>query len=690
MFSKYFQSAIVYGLFTLALSAPCRLPAQGVPGPALTVDAAADRHVISPFIYGMAYPDAALAKELRLPINRWGGDGTTRYNWQVDSSNAGNDWFFMAGQGSASTPSAGPDALMTAAKSMGGTVLMTVPIIDYINKATTWDCSFPVSLFGPQQKTNPYVHPVINGKQTDAGNGIRPDGTAITLTKDQILRIHTQNTPALQQGWVAHFVGKFGAAANGGVPIYELDNEPGGWGNTHRDVHPAGTGDDELVSRSLAYAAAIKAADPTAQALGPGDFLLHYQSDGVPGDGKAEHGGLGQGNYYLQQFAAYEKAHGKRLLDYFDGHYYPLNQDGETDATRLEATRSLWDSTYIEKDWYGKYNGAINLIPSFHKWVDQYYPGTKIGISEYGWGDMSNLTGALVQADVLGIYGRERLDLACMFGAPKATDPGAYAFRLYRNYDGKGSVYGDAWVRSQSADQGKLSIYGAVRQKDGALTLVIINKTGGDLVSPVQLANFVPSPTAQVFRYSAANLKAIVAQPDLHVSASGLTAAFPANSLTLLVLSAADAVSGVVTLDGEAQNAPAQPVTFEFRDAASGQALFTRTTSVDASGAFSVSGVPNGSYNVRVKGPKNLAALVPMTKGSGATGGVSVFLPGGDANDDNGVDSSDFGILIGAFNTSASVPGNGYDATADFNSDGFVDSTDFGILIGNYGTVGAN
>ena len=689
MFSTRAKFVAISGLSALSLSAPGGLRAQGAAGPQLTVDASADRHAISSFIYGMAYPDAALAKDIRLPINRWGGDGATRYNWQVDSSNAGNDWFFMAGQGNAPTPSAGPDALMTGQKAIGGTVLMTVPIIDYINKATSWDCSFPVSLFGPQQKTNPYVHPIVNGSQTDAGNGIKPDGTVITLTKDQILRIHAQNTPALQQGWIAHFVGKFGAAAKGGIPIYELDNEPGGWSNTHRDVHPTGTGDDELVSRSLAYAAAIKAADPTAQVLGPGDFLLHYQSDGIPGDGKTEHSGLGQGNYYLQQFAAYERAHGKRLLDYFDGHYYPLNQDEETDATRLEATRSLWDATYVEKDWYGKYYGAINLIPSFHKWVDQYYPGTKIGISEYGWGDMSTLVGALVQADVLGIYGRERLDLACMFGSPKTTDPGACAFRLYRNYDGKGGVYGDTWVRSQSADQGKLSIYGATRQKDGALTLVVINKTGGDLVSPVQLANFVPAPAAQVFQYSAANLKAIVAQPDLPVSASGFTATFPANSLTLLVLSAADSVSGVVSLEQEAANAPAQPVTFEFRNAASGQALFTRTASVDASGAFSVSGVPGGSYNVWVKSSKNLAEIVSVTKGSGAAAGISVFLPGGDANNDNSVDSSDFGVLVGAFNSDVSISGSGYDASADFNNDGSVDSNDFGILIGNFGTVGS-
>ena len=63
--------------------------------------------------------------------------------------------------------------------------------------------------------------------------------------------------------------------------------------------------------------------------------------------------------------------------------------------------------------------------------------------------------------------------------------------------------------------------------------------------------------------------------------------------------------------------------------------------------------------------------------------------PVGDANNDNSVDSTDFGILIGAYGSSAAVPGSGYDPTADFNFDGSIDSTDFGILISEFGTVGA-
>lgn len=506
-------------------------------GPALKVDVNAERHAISPYIYGMAYPDPALAKEISLPINRWGGDATTRYNWKFDSTNAGDDWFFMA-QGSG-VPSRDVDALITRSQGWNGKVLLTIPIIDYISSVTGTDCTYPVSIFGPQQKTNPYVHPLVNGQKTDAGNGRTADGKVLPpLTKEQILRTHIHNSPQYQGEWIMHLVEKFGAIDKGGVGVYELDNEPGGWGNTHRDVHPGELGDDELVSRSLAYAAAIKAVDPSALVLGPGDFIMHYQSDGIPGDGKNEHDGLGQGDYYLQQMALYEQQHKLRLLDYFDEHYYATAQDGQNDAITLEATRSFWDPTYKEKNWIGKWRGAINLIPSFHQWVDKYYPGTKIGISEYGYGDNHTLVGALAQADVLGIFARERLDLACCFGPPKATDAKANAFRLFLNYDGHGGKFGDTYVQSTSEDQGKLAIYGAVRGTDKALTLLVINKTTNALTSHITLAGFTPADSAKVFQFSAADLQKLQALPDQHVTPDGFSATFPARSMTLFAIPA--------------------------------------------------------------------------------------------------------------------------------------------------------
>ncbi len=173
--------------------------------------------------------------------------------------------------------------------------------------------------------------------------------------------------------------------------------------------------------------------------------------------------------------------------------------------------------------------------------IAAHYPGTKLAISEYNWGGTQSMNGALAEADVLGIFGREGLDLATMWGPPASTDAVAYAFRIYRNYDGQGSSYGDTWVSSTSGDatnagQGTLAIYGAQRTSDGALTLVVLNKTGGDLTSAVTLAGFTPSATAQVWQYSPANLTAVVRQADVPVSTSGLSTTFPANSITLLVV----------------------------------------------------------------------------------------------------------------------------------------------------------
>ena len=171
-----------------------------------------------------------------------------------------------------------------------------------------------------------------------------------------------------------------------------------------------------------------------------------------------------------------------------------------------------------------------------HDWVDANYPSTKLAITEYNWGALDHINGALAQADVLGIFGRERLDLATLWGPPAADEPGAFAFRMYRNYDGAGSQFGNVSVQASSSDQGQLAIYAARRISDGALTLMIINKTAGALTSEVALADFTPQPLAQVYRYSAANLNAIVQEADQVVTAGGFTAIFPANSITLVVV----------------------------------------------------------------------------------------------------------------------------------------------------------
>ncbi len=107
---------------------------------------------------------------------------------------------------------------------------------------------------------------------------------------------------------------------------------------------------------------------------------------------------------------------------------------------------------------------------------------------------------------------------------------------MYMNYDGKGSKYGDTWVRSHSTDQGLLSIYAADRTSDDTLTLVIINKTNQNSTSNLSLNGFKPAGKAEFYTYSEGNLGAIVRPRDLGVSAAGFQATYPANSITLVAL----------------------------------------------------------------------------------------------------------------------------------------------------------
>ena len=148
-------------------------------------------------------------------------------------------------------------------------------------------------------------------------------------------------------------------------------------------------------------------------------------------------------------------------------------------------------------------------------------------------------------------------------------------------------------------------------------------------------------------------------------------------------------VSGSLAFEGIVPSAAAQNVTFTFRPADGSANITFPFIAVPASGAFNFTGIPQKKYTVHIKGDKYLATNVNVDTTGGNVSGVTAFLPAGDANNDNSVDSSDFGVLIGAFGSDASVPGSGYDPTADFNGDGVVDSTDFGLLIGEFNNSGA-
>lgn len=533
--------------FTNQGSPPPPDPTPGA-GPVLSINVAGDRHAISEDIYGMNFADEALAAELRLPVRRWGGNSTTRYNWQTSMHNVGSDWYFEnildglpVADGSAS------DRFVDQDRRTDTRTLMTVPLIGWTPKPSSpgshpYDCGFKVSKYGAQQSTDPW--------DSDCGNGVRTNNTTITgnAPTDTSLSIG----PEFVSDWIRHLVAKYGTAEEGGVAYYNLDNEPMLWNSTHRDVHPQPATYDELRSRTIDYGAAVKAIDPTARTLGPvlwGWCAYFYSAaDGCSaGTDYTGHGNTPFVPWYLQQMNAYEQSHGVRILDYLDLHYYPqasgvaLSSAGSsaTQALRLRSTRSLWDGSYKDESWISDTASggvAVQFIPRMKAWVDANYPGTRLAITEYNWGALDHINGALAQADVLGIFGREGLDLATLWGPPAASDPGAYAFRMFRNVDGSGSRFGDMSVEALSTDADKLAVYAAERTTDHAVTVMVINKTASSLTSTIGLSGFTPQASATVHRYSGSNPRAIERVADQAVTSTGFEATFPANSITLFAL----------------------------------------------------------------------------------------------------------------------------------------------------------
>jgi Glycoside hydrolase family 44/Bacterial Ig-like domain (group 3) len=575
--------------FLLTWGVACAGQAALAQAPTLAVDASASRHPISPEIYGIANYglDATFAKEIQVPNVRWGGDGTTRYNWQVDSSNSGFDWYFMGGNGETTpVPSASADLMVKTYKPADD--LITIPIIPYVNKLAAWNCSFPVSIYGAQQSTNPYVHP--NGD--NCGNSIATNGTQ--LIDNNIYANHIDNTTSLQQQWVQHLVSTFGTAANGGVKFYQLDNEPYGWSNTHRDVMPTQADYPTITQLGQQYAAAVKQADSTALILGPSDFTL----GGWIGT-TSQQGGLFAGEYYLQQMAAYDKAHGQRILNYFDEHYY---FNTSTPAAQLASTRTLWDPTYNGGTWVEQYdfNGPMQLIPRFRSWISANYPGTLLSLSEYSIDSgQKSIVDAIAEMDVLGIFGREPLDFANMWSAPGAQDPIAYAFRIFRNYDGNGSQFGDTSISAVSSDQGSLSIYAAQRSSDHAVTILVINKTTAALTSAIALANLTPPATAQVYSYSQASLTSIAHPSDAAITNNSVSYTFPGYSAVLFVVqpSVATAVTTTTTLSASAtQTNVGQSVTFSVGvSATAGSTPSGTVTLMDGSTSLGTASLTNGA-----------------------------------------------------------------------------------------------
>ncbi|MCH9647582.1 MAG: glycoside hydrolase family 44 protein [Deltaproteobacteria bacterium] len=539
------------------------------PAPApvtVSVDPNADRRVISPLIYGVNFGSAAQLSTVGYPLRRWGGNSVTRYNWRFDVTNRAFDWFFQNIPGEVADPGALPhgsssDRFVDETLAAGSRPLMTAPAIGWTpldDRTKKW--GFSVAKYGPQlvDECSFFGANPPPWCSADSGNGTcdpavnttgfcSPDGLIVgNDPADSSQAIGDSNTT----DWMAHLSSRVGTASEGGVALWAIDNEPMLWDSTHRDVHPSPATYDELWSRTRNLALAIKAQDSDAKVLGPAVWgwcaFFSSASDAafpngscVDGPDRMAHGGFPLLEWYAQQNCAVEVETGVRPIDYLDVHFYPQGgvaglgagdsgEDAATAAKRLRSTRELWDPTWVSESWIGQ---SVRLVPRLREWIDAQCPGMGISLSEYRWGSDDGPSSALAHVDVLGILGREGVDLATRWVAPEAGSRVEDAFEIFLNYDGLGSrVEGDS-VRALSSSEA-LGVY-AVRGVADQLWLLMVNRDPVPLEATVSVASTLIPGSGDLFRFDGSNPLAMVG--TVATSSSGFTVDLPARSASLVV-----------------------------------------------------------------------------------------------------------------------------------------------------------
>lgn len=440
----------------------------------IAVDTSRNRRAISPLVYGSndLAPVPPGATLLRGGGNRW-----TAYNWTNNFSNAGADFGPYSNDTNMGSPASGPGAapatIIRDAQATGAAALVTIPIQGWVSK----DASGNVSLTSPL--TDRFVP---NQPRKGSAFTTAPSPTSTTVFQDEL----------------AHFVAV--TLGSGRTPHLSLDNEPDLWRNpTHPEVQRSALSYAALLSQTVASASAIRDAVPGALIYGPVSFgwsgYVNLQgAPDAPSNASIDNSFL---DAYLQRMNSESAGRGVRLLDVLDIHYYTeatgcgtrVNNPGAGNsdcvvAARVQAPRSLADPTFVETSWItqttpgSSFGTAIQLVPRMLAKIAARFAGTRLGITEYDFGGTDHVSGALAEADALGLMGREGVYAAAWWrqGSPSGAWVPA-AWRAYRNYDGAGHNFGDTAVLASSSDLDHVSVFASVDAASaGRVVLVVIHR----------------------------------------------------------------------------------------------------------------------------------------------------------------------------------------------------------------------
>ena len=246
---------------------------------------------------------------------------------------------------------------------------------------------------------------------------------------------------------------------------------------------------------------------------------------------------------FMRRCAEYKKKTGKNLIDIFTFHGYPntpklgwdnraqfANPSPELQELRVRDVRKFWDESYRDPDtWMGKEGwaqGNVAYVPLMRRWMKEAGWDAPIAIGEYDYSGPEGgeeISAAVAQAESFAAFARSQVSYAMYWADPRKHGPVYFAFKMYRNPDGKRTAVGDRFIVAEVSDHDSVSVYAFKDPKRKVASFVILNKRAqkGARIA-LDLAKPVPAQKAKRYEYSKANQKAIGELPPLDVSGQKL------------------------------------------------------------------------------------------------------------------------------------------------------------------------
>ena len=441
----------------------------------VTVDFSAAKKAISPYIFGVN--DGADYRRVQPKSVRLGGNRMTAYNWETNKSNAGTDWhnssddYLVSKAPQYRTIPGGPALKVSQDASLYNIpyTLLTLQMAGYVANSNG-------NMTAKNELDGPDWCKVVNRK--NAPFLLKPDKSDKVVYTDEYLN------------YLNDIIGKSDSST--GFKAYALDNEPALWQHTHPLIQRQALRTEELIEKSIDLALTVKDFDPNADVFGPSLFGYSSYCELGANWKLIEVNSLYKYqwfiDYYLEKMKEAEDKHNKRLLDVLDLHYYTEAKGGcgkrkcdhfdndECIKARINSVRSLYDPSYKEKSWIQD-TGAkfFPLIPKLQASIDKFYPGTKIAFTEYDFGGGQHISGAIAQADFLGLLAESEIYFASIWAFDKADYQFA-AINMFTNYDNNGGYFGENLVSSNSSDDYTVSSFVAENTTDGKLHIILTNK----------------------------------------------------------------------------------------------------------------------------------------------------------------------------------------------------------------------